>query len=102
MKKIIIITALLMTVIGFAVLLTTCVSSGRSRTQSGPMLTVNLLVRGVDITDETINSIYTNLSENLKDGLSIALIPVYPSPGADAATAAFITDLLDARFDPVK
>ncbi|MDR0501910.1 MAG: CsgG/HfaB family protein [Treponema sp.] len=85
--------------------LTTCTSLGGSAKKSGtdgPYVTVDLRVRGVDITDETINSIYNNLSKNLKEGLSIALIPVYPSPGADRATAAFITDLLDARFDPVK
>jgi len=69
---------------------------GGTRTK-GPHETVELRL-GVDVSDESINNIFNNLSTHLKEGLSIALIPIYPSPGVDKDTADFITERLDIQF----
>ena len=72
-------------------------ASGGTKT-SGPYETVDLRV-GASVSDETIANIYNKLSERLREGLRVALIPVYPGPGVDTLTAAYITEQLDIKFD---
>jgi hypothetical protein len=66
---------------------------------TGPYETVDLrATRSEDMPEETIAGVYENLSKNLKDGLRIALIPVYPSPELDKPTADYTTEQLYIRF----
>jgi hypothetical protein len=78
---------------------TTSSSSGKSTgIPAGPYDTVDLRATGGDMPDETIDAVYNNMAENLKEGLRIALIPMYPSPELDKASADYFTEQLYIRF----
>jgi len=82
-----------------ALLLSACGSAGSARRGAGELpLIADLVVQGGDVTDAMIDTLFNNLSANINDGLSVALMTLYSGNGMDADTANLVTVDLQIKF----